>query len=134
MASVRRFLETKLKLKVNEGKSQVVKTSALEFLGFAFRGSRVKWSDKSLRALKRRLRELTSRSWGVSMKHRLDRMAQYMRWWIGYFGFAEGFRLCRDLDVWIRRRIRCCYWKQWKTIRNRIANLLCAGYGTRTKE
>lgn len=61
------------------------------------------------------------------MPYRLDQIAQYMRGWIGYFGIAEGYRLCRDLDVWIRRRIRCCFWKQWKTIRNRIANLLKLG-------
>ena len=127
MSSVRRFLESKLKLRVNESKSKVVKASQLEFLGFAFRGSRIKWSGKSFHALKHRLREMSGRNWGVSMEYRLEKLGQYMRGWIGYFGIAEGYRLCRDLDVWIRRRIRCCYWKQWKTIRNRIANLLKLG-------
>ena len=127
MASVRRFLERKLKLKVNEEKSQVVKTSALEFLGFAFDGSRIKWSGKALAAFKRRLRELTGRSWGVSMPWRLLKLSQYMRGWIGYYGIAEGYRLCRELDHWIRRRIRCCFWKQWKTIRNRVRNLMRLG-------
>lgn len=131
MASVGRFLETRLKLKVNQEKSKVVNASQLEFLGFAFRGSRIRCSEKAWHALKHRLRELTGRNWGVSMQYRLVKLAQYMRGWMGYFGIAEGFRICRDLDVWIRRRIRCCYWKQWKTIRNRIANLLKLGISRR---
>jgi RNA-directed DNA polymerase len=123
MCSVRKFLSSKLKLKVNEEKSKVVKTSELEFLGFAFRGSRIKWSEKAYHRLMFRVRELTGRNWGVSMKWRLRKLAQYLRGWMGYYGIAEGFRLCRDLDKWLRRRIRCCFWKQWKTIRNRIRNL-----------
>ena len=131
MDSVRRFLERRLKLEVNEEKSKVVKTSELEFLGFAFRGSRVKWSDKALNAFKLRLRELTGRNWGVSMEWRHRKLAQYMRGWMGYFGIAEGLGLCRDIDHWIRRRIRCCYCKQWKTIRNRIRNLRKLGINRR---
>jgi RNA-directed DNA polymerase len=127
MVSVSRFLERKLKLKVNQAKSKVVKTAQLEFLGFAFYGSRIKWSNKSFSVLKWHLRRLTGRSWGVSISWRLEKLAQYMRGWIGYYGIAEGFGLCRSLDNWIRRRVRCCYWKQWKTIRNRIRKLLNLG-------
>lgn len=127
MASVTAFLETRLKLKVNAEKSKVVKTSELEFLGFAFRGSRIRWSDASFRILKWRLRRLTGRNWSVSMSWRLKKLGQYMCGWMGYYGIAEGYGLCRSLDNWIRRRIRCCFWKQWKTIRNRIRNLLKLG-------
>lgn len=127
LQSLRRFLESRLKLKVNEEKSKVVKASELEFLGFAFKGSRLEWSAKTLAGLKLRLRGLTSRSWGVSMEWRLDKLAQYLRGWMGYFGIARGYKLCRSLDSWMRRRIRCCYWKQWKTIRNRIRNLMKLG-------
>ena len=74
MASVTLFLERTLKLKVNEDKSKVVKTSELEFLGFAFRGSRIQWSEKSYRILKWRLRKLTGRNWGVSMSWRLEKL------------------------------------------------------------
>jgi RNA-directed DNA polymerase len=127
MASVIGFLERKLKLKVNQAKSKAVKTAQLEFLGFAFHGSRIKWSDKSFSVLKRRLRRLTGRSLGVLMSWRLEKLGQYMRGWIGYYGNAEGFGLLISLDNWIRRRVRCCYWKQWKTIRNRIRKLLNLG-------
>lgn len=131
MGSIRRYLETKLKLKVNEEKSQVVKSTQLEFLGFAFRGSRIVWSPKALHVFKYRIRKLTGRSWGVSMKWRLFKLAQYMRGWMGYFGISKTYKLIRQMDHWIRRRIRCCYWKQWKTIRNRTRNLLKLGVNRR---
>jgi RNA-directed DNA polymerase len=131
MGSIRRYLETKLKLKVNEEKSQVVKSTQLEFLSFAFRGSRIVWSPKALHVFKYRIRKLTGRSWGVSMKWRLFKLAQYMRGWMGYFGISKTYKLIRQMDHWIRRRIRCCYWKQWKTIRNRTRNLLKLGINRR---
>lgn len=131
MSSVTAFLERRLKLKVNEEKSKVLKTSELEFLGFAFRGSRIRWSEKSFHRLKWRLRKLTGRNWGVSITWRLEKLRQYMRGWIGYYGIAEGLGICRSLDQWIRRRIRCCYWKQWKTIGNRIRNLMRLGVNRR---
>ena len=127
MSSVRGFLEKRLKLKVNEDKSKVVKTSELQFLGFVFSGWRIKWNRKSYDAFVRRIRKLTGRNWGVSMGHRIKTLAQYVRGWLGYYGIGRGYAECRELDHWMRRRIRCCYWKQWKTRRNRIGNLLKLG-------
>ena len=131
MGSIRRYLETKLKLKVNEEKSKVVKTAQLEFLGFAFKGSRIVWSAKSLCVFKHRIRKLTGRSWGVSMQWRLFKLAQYMRGWMGYFGISRTYKVILEMDHWIRRRLRCCFWKEWKTIRNRIRNLLRLGVNRR---
>jgi len=131
MTSIQRFLETKLKLKVNQEKSQVVKASQLEFLGFAFKGKRIVWSAKSLHSFNYRIHKLTSRSWGVSMKWRLKKLAQYMRGWMGYYGISHTYKVVLRLDSWIRRRLRCCYWKQWKTISNRIRNLMKLGIGRR---
>ena len=131
MASVRRFLERKLKLKVNETKSAVVKTNALTFLGFAFKGSRIVWSERSLQRFEHRIRELTSRSWGVAMKERLRQLAHYLRGWIGYFGISHTYAKLCHLEHWIRRRLRCCYWKMWKTRRNRIRQLLRLGVSKR---
>jgi len=127
MHSVRRFLETRLKLVVNAEKSAVVATSALTFLGFAFKGVRIVWSEQSLQRFQHRIRELTGRSWGVGMAYRIRALAQYLRGWIGYFGISHTFAAVRQLDHWIRRRLRCCYWKQWKTRRNRIRQLLRLG-------
>ena len=127
MASVSRYLSQKLKLKVNRQKSQVVKANALEYLGFQFRGNRVYWSDKAFADFKHRLKGLTSRSWGVSMEYRLTRLNQYLRGWMGYFGISQYYRVIPKLDSWLRRRIRMCYWKQWRRPRTRIQNLLKLG-------
>ena len=127
LASVRKFLERKLKLKVNEEKSAVVKSSALNFLGFAFRGAKIVWSERSLQRFVYRVRELTSRSWGVAMARRLKELAQYLRGWMGYFGLSHTYGAVCLLEKWIRRRLRCCYWKMWKTRGNRIRQLLRLG-------
>ncbi|WP_442890046.1 group II intron maturase-specific domain-containing protein [Congregicoccus parvus] len=131
MGSVRRFLETRLKLKVNAEKSAVVPTAQLSFLGFAFKGARIVWSEKSLQRFQKRIRELTGRSWGVGMEYRIRELASYMRGWIGYFGISRTYAAVRQLDHWIRRRLRCCYWKQWKTRSNRIRQLLRLGLNRR---
>lgn len=133
MASVRKFLERRLKLKVNEGKSRVVKARELEFLGFAFgTGGKIVWSEKSLGVFKRRIHEYTCRSWSVSMERRLLKLAQYVRGWMGYYGVSRTFKEVRRLDHWIRRRVRCCYWKQWKTHSNRVRQLVSLGVDLRT--
>jgi len=82
LASIQRFLERKLKLQVNEDKSRVVPASGCEFLGFVFRGKKIRWSEKAFLAFKRRIRELTGRSWFVPMRVRLHKLAQYLRGWM----------------------------------------------------
>ena len=132
MSSVRRFLERRLKLKVNEGKSRVVKARELTFLGFAFgAGGKIVWSGKSLATFKSRIRVLTGRGWGVSMEYRLEKLAQYMRGWMGYYAISKTFKEVRRMDYWIRRRIRCCYWKQWKSNANRVRQLMALGVNRR---
>jgi len=106
MRSVQRFLERKLKLKVNEKKSQVDKTDKTNFLGFTFKGTKVRWSDKAFREFKRRVKELTGRSWFVSMEYRYKRLAQYLRGWMNYFGISEYYRPIPEIDSWLRRRVR----------------------------
>ncbi len=127
MAKISRYLTQKLKLKVNRQKSQVVNVHALEYLGFQFRGIRVYWSEKAFADFKHRLKGLTSRSWGVSMEHRLKRLNQYLRGWMGYFGVSQYYHPIPELDGWLRRWIRMCYWKQWRRPRTRIRNLLALG-------
>lgn len=132
MASVKAMLERKLKLKVNEEKSRVVKARDLEFLGFAFgTGGKIMWSEKSLAVFKRRIREYTRRRWGVSMEHRLGKLSRYMRGWMGYYAISKTFKEVRRMDNWIRRRVRCCYWKQWKTNANRVRKLMALGVNRR---
>ena len=128
---VTRFLEQRLKLKVNEDKSNVVKTNGLEFLGFTFKGKKIVWTDQALRDFKHRVRLLTKRSWGVSMHYRLRELRLYIRGWINYFGLSEYYRPLPGLDEWLRRRIRMCYLKQWARPRTRIRHLTKLGSSQR---
>ena len=79
MRSVTRYLEDTLKLKVNPAKSKVAPMSECSFLGFTMVGKKIRWTDKALAEFKRRVKELTSRSWGVCMKYRLHKLGQYVR-------------------------------------------------------
>ena len=69
-------------------------------------------SQKSIHRFKYRIREITGRSRGISMDHRLRELARYVRDWMGYFAPASQLKLFASLEQWIRRRIRCCYWKR----------------------
>jgi len=123
MLSVQRFLELELKLKVNQDKSQVALTNQTDFLGFTFKGTKIRWSDKAFREFKRRVKRLTGRSWFVSMEYRFGKLAQYLRGWMNYFGIAEYYRPIPEIDNWLRRRVRMCYWKQWRYARTKVREL-----------
>ncbi|MCA9194824.1 MAG: hypothetical protein KDB03_23800 [Planctomycetales bacterium] len=90
-----RYLTEQLRLAVNQEKSQVVACEQFEFLGFSFPKSRgnINVARKSVRGFKYRIKELTGRSWGVFMAHRLSRLRSYLRGWMGYFGLANQLRL-----------------------------------------
>ena len=92
MGSLKRFLERTLKLRINQDKSRVVPTNQAAFLGFTFRGTKIYWSEKAFREFKRRVKELTGRSWFVSMDYRYTKLAEYLRGWINYFGISEYYR------------------------------------------
>ena len=127
MGSVRTFLTNRLKLRVNEAKSQVVHSDHLEFLGFVFKGTKILWSDTAYREFRHRVRRYTGRSWFVAMEYRLRTLSTYLRGWMGYFGIAEAYRAIPEIDGWIRRRVRQCYWKQWRRCRTKVRELLKLG-------
>ncbi len=127
MGSLTRYLEHNLKLKVNVAKSKVALMSECSFLGFTMKGKKIRWTEKSEANFKHRVKELTGRSWGVSMTYRLHKLGQYLRGWLGYFGISQYYRPVPELEEWIRRRIRMCYWKQWRWARTKIKNLLALG-------
>jgi len=129
--SVTRFLTGKLKLAVNEQKSRVVKTNDCEFLGFTFRGTKLRWSDQAFADFNHNVRKFSGRSWGVSMDYRLDRLARYVRGWMNYFGISDYYRPIPEMDAWLRRRIRMCYWKQWRWVRTKVRHLLALGTSKR---
>jgi RNA-directed DNA polymerase len=127
MASISRFLEKVLKVKVNRDKSRVVKAEESSFLGFTFTRKRLTVSEKSLTRLKTELRRLTGRSWGVSMDYRYGKTRIYLQGWMNYFGIALKYNDAVEFDHWLRRRVRMCYWKQWRRTRRRIGNLIQLG-------
>jgi RNA-directed DNA polymerase len=127
MASIRRFLERELRLKVNEKKSKVAPVEECGFLGFVFVRGKIRWSEKSFQEFKRQIRLLTGRSWFVSMEYRYKKLAEYVRGWMNYYGISEYYRPIPEIDEWLRRRIRMCYWKQWRYVRTKVRNLLKLG-------
>jgi|HubBroStandDraft_1064217.scaffolds.fasta_scaffold20375_1 RNA-directed DNA polymerase len=130
MESITRFITHKLKLKVNEAKSAVARPQERKFLGFSFTaGPEVKRvvAAKALDRFKRRIREITRRAKGVSIKTTIAELASYMRGWRGYFGFCETPEVLVYLTRWVRLRLRAALWRQWKTYRRRRAALIALG-------
>jgi hypothetical protein len=73
------FLEKKMKLVVNQAKTKVAKITECSFLGFTFKGKKIRWTDSSFEDFRHRLKYLTRRSWGVSMEYRLGKLKEYIR-------------------------------------------------------
>lgn len=129
--SITRFIEVKLKLKVNQTKSKISRPKDSNLLGFSFysdkNGYQIRISDKSYRKLKEKVKQITSRSWSISMGERLKRLNQSTAGWVNYFRIAKCRSRLKDLDSWIRFRLRMCVWKTWKKVRTRITNLVKLG-------
>jgi RNA-directed DNA polymerase len=132
MESITRFLTVKLKLKVNVQKSAVARPWERKFLGFSFTNGRVpkrRIAPKATLRFKERVRELTSRTRGVSTARMVEDLARYLRGWIGYFGKCETPSVLEGLERWFRRRLRSAVWKQWKRSPVRFAELRQRGVG-----
>jgi len=126
MESVTRFVEGKLKLKVNREKSAVDRPWKRKFLGFSFLSDKkatIRLAPQTLSRIKEKVRELTNRTRSMSMESRITKLNQYLIGWIGYFRLASAKGHCEKLDQWMRRRLRMCLWKQWKRVRTRIREL-----------
>jgi RNA-directed DNA polymerase len=132
MAGIEKFLEKRLKLKVNRAKSAVAKPSVRKFLGFSFTGGkepRRRIAPQAIARFKAKVRELTRRTRGRSLAQTIKELSIYLIGWRGYFGFCQTLSVLRTLDEWIRRRLRAIAWKQWKRGRARFAELRCRGVG-----
>ena len=130
MASVQRFIEGKLRLKVNEKKSAVDRPWKRKFLGFSFTSSeepKVRIARESIKRMKKKVREITSRKMPYPMEYRIEKLNQYLIGWCGYFALADTKSIFGKLDSWIRRRLRMCLWKSWKKPKTRIRNLIKLG-------
>jgi len=130
MESVINFVEGKLKLKVNREKSAIDRPWKRKFLGFSFlqnKETTICLAPKTLERFKERIREITSRTRAIPIEERIKLLNQFSTGWIGYFQLAAAKTHCRNLDGWIRRRLRMCLWKQWKKYKTRLRNLRALG-------
>jgi RNA-directed DNA polymerase len=133
MESVVSFIEKRLKLKVNAQKSAVARPEERTFLGFTFRRFgesrelRRSIAPKAMRRFKERVREITRRNRGVSMKCMVEELSAFLRGWRAYFGFCQTPEVFNSLDSWMRRRLRAVQWKQWKRPQRRCSELLKRG-------
>jgi RNA-directed DNA polymerase len=128
--SITGFIQRRLKLKVNEQKSAVARPAERKFLGFSISNAREpkrRIAAKALVRFKRKVRELTQRTRGISIEQMTKQLSGYLRGWKSYFGFCETPSVLETLDQWIRRRLRSVIWKQWKRGTLRFAELCALG-------
>jgi RNA-directed DNA polymerase len=128
--SIQRYLEKKLKLKVNEEKSAVDRPWRRQFLGFSFtsqRKARIRLSSKAMKRMKDKIRQLTNPNESIPIEERIKKINQYLIGWIGYYALAETPTPIEKLAGWIRRRLRLCLWSQWRRVRTRIRKLRTLG-------
>jgi len=132
LASVTAFLAKRLRLRVNREKSGVGRPWERKFLGFriylARKGeARLSVAPQALRRAKQTIRRLTRRNRVVRLARLVLELGTYTDGWVGYFGRGTSPTVFEELDKWIRRRLRCYVWKQWKTPRRRARELIRAG-------
>ena len=131
MASIRRYLERKLKVKVNQAKSKVSPVKESSVLGFEIHHKKLRTLDSKVQKFKRELKLITRRCPGISIASRITRLRQYIQGWMGHYGCGLKYNDAVALDGWIRRRLRMSYWKQWRRPRRRIRALIKLGVKTR---
>lgn len=116
---------------MNKEKSKVDRPWRVKFLGFSIYQSKEEYGigvhEKSISKYKARLKEITSRSNAMSMEYRFLKLKQAIVGWINYFSIANMKATLKGLDKWLRRRIRMCFWKQWKKTKTKYENLIKVG-------
>jgi RNA-directed DNA polymerase len=126
MASLTAFITHRLKLKVNHGKSAVARPWQRKFLGFSFTSEPQPYrriAPQAVGRFKERVRELTGRPRGVSLTRTVEGLSLYLRRWQGYFGHCQTPSVLRDLEPWLRRRLRAVQWVHRKDGSRRYAEL-----------
>ena len=127
MATITKWIEKKLGLKVNATKTKVTTPSKLKYLGFGFWKDKEVWRAKphndSIKSFERKLKKLTKRSWSVTMDYRIKRLNWVIRGWINYFRIGSMKTALTRIDKHLRNRMRIVIWKQWKTSAKRMWGL-----------
>lgn len=122
MGSLRHLITSRLRLRINENKSAVARPHERKFLGFSFTNEvkpRRRIAPKAMHRFKERIREITSRVRGRKLSDIVQELNLYLKGWQGYFGYCETRSVLKELDGWIRRRLRAYIWKQWRTFKKR---------------
>lgn len=127
LRTVGRFIESRLALIINQAKSKAARLRECTFLGFRMQRGKLHWTDAAVRTFMQRVREITDRHNGKSMRQRLEALRRYVVGWMNYFGHSRSYTELLKLDQWLRRRVRLCYWKDWKRPRTRRRHLLALG-------
>ena len=134
--SVTKFIEGHLRLKVNEEKTGIRRPVRFELLGYGFvstypKGERGKYNlrvaPKAFKRLKMKIKVITRKTSPMSFDERMDRLNDLVRGWVNYFKLASTWRKLKELDPWVRNRLRYCIWKQWKKPERRRKNFIRLG-------
>jgi len=130
MESITTFLEKRLRLKVNAAKSAVDRPWKRKFLGYSMTSEikpRLKVAQRSVERLKDKLREVFRIGRGRNIYRIIEELSAVLKGWLQYFKLSEVKNIFEELDQWIRRKLRCIKWRQWKRIRTRAKNLMKRG-------
>ena len=131
LRSITKYLDQKLKLKVNAEKSKVSSPTRRKFLGYSFYygkgGIKFRVHDKSYEKLKDKIRGITNRNISMNFDYRIKKLNEIIIGWVNYFKLADMRNKLLELDQWIRRRLRACIWKTWKKGKTRFLNLMKLG-------
>ena len=131
MESITRFIEKRLYLRVNNGKTNFGQVFGMKFLGYSFYRRdgecRLRVHPNSVEKMKTRIKSLTARSNGKSHESRKTSLKQFISGWVQYFKLADMKSLLQRTDEWLRRRVRMCIWKSWKKVKTRFENLKKCG-------
>ncbi|WP_263596317.1 group II intron maturase-specific domain-containing protein, partial [Pseudomonas fluorescens] len=130
MAGVERFLRRRLKLSLNREKSRVVRPWVCDYLGYGMswhEQPRLRVATMSLDRLRDRLRELLRGVRGHKMANVIKRINPVLRGWAGYFKLSQSKRPLEELDGWVRHKLSCVIWRQWKQPSTRVGNLMSLG-------
>lgn len=128
LAGITKYIETSLKLTVNKEKSKVSRPSESTLLGFSFYKDKEKWvsriAKKSIERIKEKSKAITRRNSGNNTRQKILKMQSLIQGWVNYFSIAQAKSVMQQLDRCVRTRLRMCLWKEWKTCKTRVANLL----------
>mgnify|MGYP001817615100 CR=1 FL=1 len=130
MASLTKFLEVKLRLKVNRSKRAVARPWKRSFLGYTVtmeRKTRLKPAASSVKRAKDRIRQITQQGRGRNIQQVIQEVNRYTRGWLNYFKLSTVKQVFKELDAWLRRRLRKLLWEQWKQPKTRLKKLVALG-------